>query len=279
MTSPFPNGSDLSGSRSLHRETGAAWEILAKAGYQGEVDEHVALLRGGGTTLMPAELPLLGDLSSWCRRAIHLQCSGGVDLLSLWKLGARDIVGIDISETVLTYARAKAAALGIPASWFRCDVLDTPHELDGTADLVYTGRGALMWMADINAWAAVVERLLLPGGKVFIMEQHPLDNVWDPQAADFQLRADGAGYFDTVPQESPHFPASAVARHTKGDPNRPRIQSRDWRPGEVLNALAARGLHYVHFDEYPELWWDQFQIPAETMRRLPHMYSVMMRKP
>jgi hypothetical protein len=46
----------------------------------------------------------------------------------------------------------------------------------------------------------------------------------------------------------------------------------------VINALAARGLHYLHFDEYPELWWDQFRIPFETMRRLPHMYSVMMRK-
>jgi hypothetical protein len=42
--------------------------------------------------------------------------------------------------------------------------LETPSTLDGRTDLVYTGQRALCWLHDLNAWAAVVWRLLKPGG-------------------------------------------------------------------------------------------------------------------
>ena len=40
----------------------------------------------------------------------------------------------------------------------------------GCADLVYTGKGALIWMPDIRAWASDVARLLTPGGHLFVHE-------------------------------------------------------------------------------------------------------------
>jgi len=272
--------SEASDAKGLHRETGAAWEIVARAGYMAAVAEDVALIRAGGNSLMAQERRLLGDLHVGCRRAIHLQCSGGLDALSLWSLGAREVVGIDISETLIGYARAKSAALGAPATWYCCDVLDAPHELDGTADLVYTGRGALPWILDLEAWAAVVGRLLAPGGRVLVFEGHPLDALWDRDADTFRLAADGASYFEEAPRENPGFPASVVARETAEDPCRPKMRERPWRPGQVLNALAAQGLQYLHFDEYPDLFWNQFEaMPGETARRLPHTYAVLMRKP
>ena len=48
------------------------------------------------------------------------------------------------------------------ATWVEADVLDVPHELDGTADLLYTGRGAIIWLQDLDRWAAVLRRLLAP---------------------------------------------------------------------------------------------------------------------
>ena len=65
-------------------------------------------------------------------------------------------MGIDISEVMIEVARRKSEALAAPAAWHCCDILETPAELDGTADLVYTGRGALLWMMDLPAWARVV---------------------------------------------------------------------------------------------------------------------------
>jgi len=264
---------------SIHKETGAAWEILARAGYGAEIAEDVEFIRKGGISLMDPERRLLEGLDQWCSCAYHLQCSGGKDLLSIWNLGAKRIVGVDISETLIGYARRKSEALNAPATWYCCDVLETPHDLNGSADLVYTGRGALMWMMDLEAWARVVERLLSPNGRVLVFEGHPLDNLWRRDSDSFQLRPDGISYFPAQPNENPGFPSAAVIRETEDDAGRPKMLERCWRPGQVINALASVGLEYVHFDEYPHLFWNQFyEIPKETADRLPHTYSLVMKK-
>ena len=90
----------------------------------------ISRLQQGDTSFITHhELPYFSDLPSWCKRAIHLQCSGGADLLALWKLGAKEVVGIDISERLIQSAHRKSNALNAPASWHCCDVLDTPHDL------------------------------------------------------------------------------------------------------------------------------------------------------
>ena len=265
--------------RTIHQETAAAWQIVAKSGYSGEIEEDIAFIQQGGISLLPPEQQLLQGLAQWCDCAIQLQCSGGRDLLSIWQLGAKRIVGVDISETLLDYATQKATGLNAPATWVCADILDTPHTLNGTADLVYTGRGALMWMMDIDAWAAVVARLLRPNGRVLIYEGHPLDNLWEREADTFVLRPDGVSYFPTAPNENPGFPASVVSRETVADGPRPKMVERHWRPSEVINALTVAGLRYLHFEEYPLLFWDQFpNLPAATAARLPHTYSVLMQK-
>ena len=135
----------------IHQENGAAWDILAKDGYAGEIEKDIEFIRNGGVSLMAIERHLLEGVDKWCDCALQLQCSGGRDLLSIWNLGAKRIVGVDISETLIGYAKQKSDALNAPASWNCCDVLETPQELNGTADLVYTGRGALNWMTDLPA--------------------------------------------------------------------------------------------------------------------------------
>jgi SAM-dependent methyltransferase len=262
----------------IHKETGNAWDIVAKSGYSAEIEQDVAFLRSGGISLLEPERRLLQDVGSRCQRAIQLQCSGGKDLLSIWKLGARQVIGIDISETLISYARQKSEALDAPAAWYCCDVLETPQALNGSADLVYTGRGALMWMMDLGAWASVVERLLTPNGQIVVYEGHPLDNLWQREAETFVLRP-GMSYFPSEPDENPGFPASVVIRETGDAQERPKMLERCWRPAEVINALASVGLDYVHFEEYPDLFWNQFyNMPAETARCLPHTYAVVMKK-
>ena len=65
----------------LHKQTGQAWDAVAKK-YEQEVKEDVELLRKGGSNLLEPEKEVLGDISGWCKRAIHLQCAGGKDTLS-----------------------------------------------------------------------------------------------------------------------------------------------------------------------------------------------------
>jgi SAM-dependent methyltransferase len=262
----------------MHQSNRAAWDEGA-ARYAEWLEESIARLRDGGVVLHPPELRLLGDLGAWCRRAIHLQCAAGEDTLSLWNLGAGEVVGVDISETMIDLARRKAAALGAPSQWFACDVLATPHELDGSADLVYTGKGALNWLHDIEGWARVVARLLAPGGRLYLFEGHPITWILDPAAAEFRLDPRYGDYFSERAEADQGWPAEYI-----GELDRPTEElavkyERQWTIGAVVNALVGAGLRVERLEEHPDRYWEQFpNMPEAVARRFPHTYSLLVRK-
>lgn len=254
----------------LHRETGAAWDVTAQVYVREEIAD-LALLREGGVSLLPAELAALRALLPGCRRAIHLQCAGGSDTLSLWNLGAKEVVGVDISAEMLRVARRKADALGAPARWVCCDVLDTPAEFDGSADLVYTGKGALPWMMDLEAWARTAARLLCPGGRLFIFEGHPLDWVWDMEASEYRLSRRCGDYFSHEVVTDRGWPiwSDPVLEHPERETL--HVHERQWTLGDILNACIAAGLNLLRLEEHPEPFWNQFpNLNPNLTRRLPH---------
>ncbi len=260
----------------IHEGNRDAWDRTARGGYGANVAADVDLIRNGGTSLMEAELRLLGDLRGRCELAIHLQCSHGLDALSLLNLGAEEVVGVDISEEMLKYAQGKSDALGARATWIRSDVLDIPRELSGVADLVYTGKGAICWMMDIDLWAAVVARLLKPGGRFLLFEGHPLDFLWQEDASSFLLR-DDESYFRPAPNAEVGFPYSAAQR---SDPTKPvSLTSRVWTLGQVVSAVVNAGLQVRHLEEFADPFWDQFKhIDPTEFRRLPHTFALLATK-
>lgn len=262
--------------RRVQAETGRGWDVVARAKYEAEFDDHLEQLKAGHHNLLGVELETLGPLLPGAH-VVHLQCSHGFDALGLLNAGAASVVGVDISSQMIRQARAKAAALGVTSAEFRvADVLDLPADLYGTADLVYTGRGSLPWILDIERWGTVVARLLRPGGRIFVYEGHPLDAVWDRQADGPVLRAD-ASYFNSTPAEAPGFPASVVEREV-GD-GRPSMVERQWLPGDVIQALLSQNLVLRTYAEHPQLFWNQFpNWPEDLLNRLPHSYSVVAEK-
>jgi len=256
-----------------HDANRLAWNEAA-GHYEREIEDDIAFLLAGGKNLMPPELIVLHDLGKWCRRAVHLQCSGGLDTLSLWNQGASEVVGIDISERMIGFARRKSEALSAPALWYAADVLETPHELDATADLVYTGRGALFWLLDIDAWADTVKRLLKPGGWLYVFEGHPLDWVWDPNATQFRLVD---SYFSSEIDESRGWPENFL-------PEDDVIKARSakyghqWTLGAIVTALANKGLRLELLEEHPIQYWNGMpNLPLPIANQLPHTFSLLMR--
>lgn len=262
----------------MHQSNRQGWNEGAER-YAEENAERIAFLRGGGQALLAPEVRILGDLGAWCRRAIHLQCAAGTDTLSLWRLGAAEVVGVDISDAMIALAEEKSAALGAPARWFQSDVLATPHELDGTADLVYTGKGALNWLHDIDAWAAVVARLLAPGGRFYLFEGHPITWIFEHAAPELRLDPRYGDYFSMRPEPEQGWTPEYI-----GELSRPKEElavkwERHWRFGDVINALIAAGLRVEYFEEHPDAYWPQYpNLPGEVARKLPHTYSLLMRK-
>lgn len=255
-----------------------AWELAARK-YEDEVESDADFLRAGGVSLLPVERAMLGDLTG-CRRAVHLQCSHGLDTLSLLHLGAAEVVGVDFSAAMLGLARRKAERLGAAAAWVRADVLALPGSLRGTADLVYTGKGALPWVQDLARWAEGVAGLLAPGGSLFLLEGHPLNWVWRPGASRHELDRSREGYFDAASRANESFPASALRRFAPAGAPPPEARERQWTLGRVVTALAEAGLAIERLSELSEHYWPQFpDMPPSEEALLPHSYALRARRP
>ena len=261
--------------RAMHESTRAAWDEAAER-YERWLDEAIELIRRGGTNLFGAEIELIGDLHGTCRRAIHLQCAGGRDTLSLWNLGAAEVVGVDFSPRMLELAERLTVATGAPARWIRSDVLDTPHDLDGTGDLVYTGRGSLIWLQDLDAWAAVVTRLLSSTGRFVLFEGHPVEWLFDADpdgrwvVTDYDYFAGPEASRGWAPEYIDHLSIPEAEQSLKF--------ARAWTLGEILTSLLGAGLRLEAVAEHPIDWWGGHgDIRPADRGRVPLSFSVVAR--
>ena len=262
--------------RGMHAANRLAWEEAAER-YEGWFAEAVDLISSGGTNLLAPELELIGDLHGRCRRAIHLQCAGGRDTLSLWNLGAEEVVGVDFSPRMLELARRLSTTVGAPARWIEADVLDTPHELDGTADLVYTGRGSLMWVQDLDAWAAVLYRLLAPGGRLVLFEGHPAEWLFDVDA-DGRWVATDYDYF-AGPEASKGWAPEYIDQLSIPDDDQHWKFARAWTLGEIVTAILGSGLRVERVAEHATDWWNgHADVRDDERGRIPLSFSVLARR-
>jgi SAM-dependent methyltransferase len=257
----------------MHGANRRAWDEAAER-YERWLPEAVALIAAGGTNLLPPELALIGDLRGRCRRAIHLQCAAGRDTLSLWNLGADEVVGLDFSPRMLELAEQLSQAVGAPARWILADVLAAPPDLDGTADLLYTGRGALMWVQDIERWAAVVARLLAPDGRFVLFEGHPAEWLFDV-GEDGRWIATDYDYF-AGPEASQGWDPAYIDQLSLPDDAQSWKFARAWTIGEVVTALLGAGVQLERLDEHPTDWWGgHADARPEERGRVPLSFSVL----
>ena len=264
---------ELDDVRAMHAANRAAWDEASER-YEGWFDEAVELIRAGGSNLFPVEHDLIGDLRGTCGRAIHLQCAGGRDTLSLWNLGADEVVGVDFSPRMLDLARRLTEATGAPAMWVEADVLDTPHDLDGTADLVYTGRGAIIWLHDLDLWAGVLRRLLAPQGRLVIFDGHPAEWLFDGDGEGGWTLTD-YDYF-TGAEASRGWSPEYIDRLSIPDGEQHWKFARAWTLGEIVTALVGAGLRLERVTEHPVDWWAGHRdVRPEERGRLPLSFSVV----
>jgi SAM-dependent methyltransferase len=271
-----PTPAELADLPAMHAANRAAWDEAAER-YEGWFEESVEEIRSGRGNLFDVEVDLIGDLRGRCRRAIHLQCAGGRDTLSLWNLGADEVIGVDFSPRMLDLAARLTAATGAPATWVLADVLAAPGELDGTADLLYTGRGALLWLQDLDAWAAVVVRLLAPEGRFVLFEGHPAEWLFDVDD-DGRWVVTDYDYFAGVEASrgwSPEF----IDHLSLDDADQSWKFARAWTLGEVITALAGAGLRIERVAEHPVDWWGgHHDVRPADRGRIPLSFSVVGRR-
>ena len=268
---------DMAEIRARHESNRQGWNEGAAYEYTPAVEKTIQFLRQGGSNLHPVERTYLADILPGCGLAIHLQCASGKDTLSLLHEGVKKVIGVDISDVHIENARRTSAALNAPAEWFRCDLLDTPHALDGTADLVYTGRGAICWLMELDAWAQVVARLLKPGGYFSVFDGHPITWLFNQEAETYEFS--GHSYF-------PHYvsgagwPSTYIGEIDVPMEKQARKYECAWTLANIFTALTRAGLVVVHLGEHPEPFWDEFpNLKPELQGKIPNTFSILARKP
>ena len=178
---PHPPPRDAQEVRQRHEANRQAWNEGA-AHYTAGLRRGWPFSRLGGVACIRLSGPIWVTCTPGVGPRFISSARQGVHTLSLWNEGVARVMGMDIADVHIANARRLSAALGAPATWYRCDVLETSSILDERADSVYTGQGALCWLQDLAAWAAVVWRLLKPGGLLHVLDDHPVTWLFEPDA-------------------------------------------------------------------------------------------------
>ena len=258
----------------------ALWDEIAPVHFNAY--REVDILRGGGIALDELELQEVGDVRG--KTLLHLQCHIGTDTLSWARLGAI-VTGVDFSPQSLAYARQLQQELGLDASFVQSNIYDLPDVLDGQFDVVYTSRGVLCWLRDLDAWAEIIAHYLKPGGIFYIMESHPLLNVFE-ETEPGRLSIVYPYFHRSEPtlwddESGDYADESYVAQHPSYE--------WDWAVSDILGALLKAGLVLESFAEHDRLFFKRFPSMAEFAPgwfrlpqyagKLPLIFTLRARKP
>jgi 2-polyprenyl-3-methyl-5-hydroxy-6-metoxy-1,4-benzoquinol methylase len=220
----------------------------ASPGYQVErlVSDHSAI-----SEVVAFDLPLLGRLDGL--DVVHLQCHIGTDTVSLARLGARSVTGLDLSPASLAVAADIAERCGVPARWVASDVYGAVEALGEQYDLVYTGIGALNWLPSIDRWAEVVAALLRPGGRLFVRDGHPMMYTLPVLEHYDDLRIE-LPYFETAEPIVSDADTTYVAT-TERLSNTTNVE---WNHGlgETVTALLDHGMEITGLVEHTSVPWE-----------------------
>jgi len=243
---------------------------------------EVGLLRAGQEVLDAIELREVGPVHG--KSLLHLQCHIGTDSLAWARHGAQ-VTGVDFSDASIACARELSDELQIPATFIHSNIYSLRDIHNTTYDVVYTSKGVLCWLRDLQEWGRIIANFLKPGGVFYLMECHPV-------AAAMEEVNPGE-----VSLAYPYFHKDAATTWPAGDPDYadpdyiPENASVEWTwtLSDIINAILDAGLQLDFIHEYDRLFFKLFpcmttqdnrwyQLP-EYEDKVPLLLTLRARKP
>lgn len=252
----------------------ASWNEAA-AHHRGH-DQYAVLLKGfaepGFSVLddvMTARLQAIGiagkDVAQFC-------CNNARELLSIKNLGAASVTGFDFAEEFLAQGRELAAAGGIEADFVQADINKLPAAYDGRFDLVVLTIGVLGWMPDLAVFFGVAQRVLKPGGRIFLYEDHPILNMYDDREDRVPPQPDES-YFRSEPFRSDN----GLNYWAKEDYEAKSCYWSFHKMSDVIMGLIRAGFSIEDFEEFPHNVGTRDQL-ENLPQQLPLSYVLVGRK-
>ena len=277
--------------REIHEDNRVSWNaaVIAHNSHKGD---QIRFLKGGGDTLFREELELLGDTQGL--RVLHLQCNCGQDSLCLARRGAQ-VVGVDISDQAIDFARALSVRTEIPADFQRADLyewLETASTQELGFDLVFSSYGALRYLSSVTRWAQLIKQALNPRGSLVMIDFHPILSMFDPTG---RLTSPDPGFGEprTCPQGVRDYVARSGPALFAGDyhdgirafENPHPHHTFNWGIGDVTDAVLSQGFKIKALKEYSyangQRHFDTGQVidqrrvlPPRNLSGLPMMFGL-----
>ena len=189
---------------------------------------------------------------------LHVQCHLGFDSISLARRGAR-VTGVDFSATALAKGVGLARRAGVDVEWVESDATDLPAALSERFDLAYATVGVICWIGDLAAWMRSVHGTLRPGGRLVLLDSHPLSTMIEsiePLALDFPYANERPYVYataDSYAQGAGPVPAGEAVNYAHS-------------LAAVANPAGAAGFRIVGLDELME---SSFEHPPGRVRLEP----------
>ncbi len=212
--------------------------------------------------LDPTITGLLQEVGVAGKDVVQLCCNNGREVLSLFSLGARSVVGVDQSRAFLQQARELAGASPHEPEFIESDIHRLPQHLHGRFDIALLTIGVLGWMPDVGLFMRHVASTLKPGGILVMYETHPFLEVFDPRAENPLLPA--SSYF----QREPFVLQESIVYEGQGEVAGPTSYWYVHTLGEVVSAAIDAQLQISHLHEYAhsnrEELYDKYEhLPAQ----------------
>ncbi|MFZ0385849.1 MAG: class I SAM-dependent methyltransferase [Solirubrobacteraceae bacterium] len=221
----------------------ARWDALAALHGQDAYYDTEGLVAGRDTLTPEEDEAVRASVQSVTGLdVLHVQCHIGFDTISLARRGAR-VTGLDFSPASLAKAAAIAHRCGVAIEWVQADSTAIGPSLAGRFDLAYATIGVLTWIADVGAWMRSVHSTLRPGGRLILIDTHPLQDMVDtprpltfnmPYANDGGHLFEGEGSYAVVDAKLPAG-GSVYYSHSIG---------------EIVSAAASAGLQIDELTEH-----------------------------
>lgn len=147
---------------------------------------------------------------------------------------------------------------GLAGTFVQSDVYDFLETTTETYDIAFASYGALPWLSDFSRCARGVSRILAPGGRLVVIEFHPILNLFDDDGLGKGAGGSGGGSRIDWPQGIGDYVAAAAgalspSEHVETKPfvNPEMCHEWDWSVPEVFDAAARAGLVIEGVREWP----------------------------
>ena len=177
-------------------------------------------------------------------------CNNGRELLSIMKFGAKQGVGFDIAENMVSWANETAKKTNTDCNFVASDILAIDKKYCNSFDVIFITIGALTWFEDLNLLFQKISLCLKAGGILIINEVHPITNMLGMPGEDNYDEMSPNKLVNSYFKEEPWIENSGMGYITKSSYKSKTFTSYSHTLSGIINSLSANRIFISKFREF-----------------------------